>query len=300
MLFPSVLAFLILIAALPVFAQEVVVIPDEEAATHLVKRIEPAYPSFALAAGIQGVVRVRLRVVENGSTEFVDCEGGPWSLLSAAQEAAAHYTYAPFEHDGKTIVAEFLADVPFRLPSGVRSRTYKAPALSVAEFFVPHTTMPVTALPPDLQTWIANSLKRDQSVLGLVLPVSASTIQIQERLASTTFVAIPVAASNARLYLLTTRTKDECGNHGQCHVRLVEERAGAILLIADASANGFTFYPHAGSAYPDVFLSDHGGASDLVVKGFSNVGGEWSQLYCGDILTDSATGTKKNEVRECR
>ena len=277
------------------FAQDVVVIPDDVAASHLTKRVEPVYPPFPKAAGIQGTVRVRLRVLPSGVTEFVDCETGPGFFLQAAQEAAEQFVYQPFLQDGKAIEAEFLVDIPFRLPPGTQAHTYRPAPLTGAEFSVARAGMPVANLPNELRTWLTSVV---QPHLESV-PQSDRDAKAKERLAGTTAVAIPTTAAGVQLYLLTTRTPEDCGNHGQCHTRLVEDRGGIIYLIADASASGFTTHTHAGSPYPDVFLSDYGGASHLIIRGYSNIGGEWGQLYCGDILT-SVSSDLHDDVHQCR
>ena len=294
---PTTLALLVISALVwtsaSLLAQDVVVVSDEEAAMHLVKRVAPVHSAFAKAAGIQGTVKVRLRVSPSGATEFVDCETGPGFFLQAAQEAAEQYVYQPFSQGGKPVEAEFLADVPFRLPMGTQAHTYRPAPLTGVEFLTNRPAIPVASLPPELRSW-----------LGTVVQPHLESIpdreaKANERLAGTTAVNIPTTQPGASLYLFTTRTPEECGNHGQCHTRLVEDRGGVINLIADASASGFTTHTHAGSPYPDVFLSDYGGASHLIIRGYSNIAGEWGQLYCGDILTSSG-GDVQNDVHQCR
>jgi Gram-negative bacterial TonB protein C-terminal len=294
---PSFILFasVLMTMALPLFAQDVVVVPDEVAASHLVKRIEPVYPPFPRAAGIHGAVRVRLRVSPSGATEFVGCELGPGFFLQAAQEAAEQFVYQPFLQDGKAIEAEFLADVVFRLPQGTQAHTYRPSPLTGAEFFAARPQIPIDSLSPNIRTWLTTVVQPHLEST----PPSDREAKAKERLAGTTAVSIPTNTPDVHLYLFTTRTPDDCGNHNQCHTRLVEDRGGVIGLIADASSNGFTTHTHAGSPYPDIFLSDYAGASHLLIRGYSNVAGEWGQLYCGDILTDSG-GDMQNDVHQCR
>ncbi len=285
----------LLAAKSPLLAQDVVVVSDEVATAHLVKRVEPVYPPFPKAAGIQGTVRVRLRVSPGGATEFVDCEMGPGFFLQAAQEAAEQFVYQPFLQDGKAIQAEFLADVVFRLPAGTQAHAYRPSPVTGAQFFVSQPQIPVGSLSPNLQSWLATAVQPHLESI----PAADREAKGNERLAGTTAVSLPTNSPDVRLYLFTTRTPDECGNHNQCHTRLVEDRGGVIHLIADASSNGFTTRTHAGSPYPDVFLSDYAGASHLLIRGYSNIAGEWGQLYCGDILT-SSSGDLQNDVHQCR
>ncbi len=277
-------------------AQDVVVVADEVAASHLVKRVEPVYPPFPKAAGIQGTVRVRLSVSPSGGTEFVDCETGPGFFLAAAQEAAEQYVYQPFLQEGRAVEAEFLVDVVFRLPSGTQAHKYRPAPLSGSEFKEDHPAMAVASMPPALRNWVTAAIQPHLESI----PSAQREARVKERIAGTMAVSIPTTAPGSHLYLVTTRTADECGNHGQCHTRLVEERDGVARLIADASANGFAVHKNAGSPYPDVFLSDYGGASHLIIRGYSNVGGEWGQLYCGDILTGNGDRDVQNDVHECR
>ncbi len=280
-------------ASSSLLAQDVVVVSDEEAAMHLVKRVAPVYSAFAKAAGIQGTVKVRLRVSPSGATEFVDCEMGPGFFLQAAQEAAEQYVYQPFTQGGKPVEAEFLADVIFRLPMGTQAHTYRPAPLMADEFLANHAAVRVDSLPLELRNWLT------MIVQPHLESIADREAKANERLAGTTAVNIPTTQPGVSLYLLTTRTPEECGNHGQCHTRLVEDRGGVINLIADASASGFTTHVHAGSPYPDVFLSDYGGSSHLIIRGYSNIAGEWGQLYCGDILTGSG-GDLQNDVHQCR
>ncbi len=89
---------------------------SEEAADHLVEKVEPTYPPLARTARIEG--RVRLEVLVNPDGKVVDTiqTSGHPLLVRAASEAAAKYRYRPFIVNGKAVPATFWIEIDFTLP----------------------------------------------------------------------------------------------------------------------------------------------------------------------------------------
>ncbi|HEY6389008.1 MAG TPA: ankyrin repeat domain-containing protein [Candidatus Acidoferrum sp.] len=110
-----------LIAATSVIAQTVSTapgpstIPADEAEQHLVERTPPTYPPIAKVANVEGDVRLTLEVDQSGGVVRVVTSSGPALLRKAAETAAEHYHYRPFEVNGKPADVLVEAVVNFRL-----------------------------------------------------------------------------------------------------------------------------------------------------------------------------------------
>jgi TonB family protein len=97
-------------------AERVIEVPAPEAAAHVIKRAEPIYPASALAAGVEGVVRLRATVVSDGTVRTATLVSGSRLLAPAAIEAVKQWRYTPFTVDGHPVSASFDVEVPFVLP----------------------------------------------------------------------------------------------------------------------------------------------------------------------------------------
>jgi TonB family protein len=89
----------------------------EKAETRLIGRIEPEYPSEALAARRSGNVVLEVQVAEDGSVSNIRTLSGDPILAAAAAEAVRNWRYQPFrQHDQP---AQFQTDVTlsFTLPN---------------------------------------------------------------------------------------------------------------------------------------------------------------------------------------
>lgn len=82
-----------------------------------VDRIEPAYPRGARLAGVEGVVRLRLRVGSDGTLRRVDVVGGSGdaALDRAAVSAASASTYRAARVGGRPVEAEVESTYRFEL-----------------------------------------------------------------------------------------------------------------------------------------------------------------------------------------
>jgi uncharacterized protein len=90
-------------------------IPVGEAEQHLVERTPPVYPPIAKAANVEGDVRLTLEVDENGGVVRVIRSSGSALLRKAAETAAEHYHYRPFEVNGQPAHVLVEAVVNFQL-----------------------------------------------------------------------------------------------------------------------------------------------------------------------------------------
>jgi uncharacterized protein len=110
-----------LIAATSAIAQTVsppsglTTIPVDEAEQHLVERTPSTYPPIAKVANVEGDVRLTLEVDQSGRVVRVVESSGPVLLRKAAETAAAHYHYRPFEVNGELADVLVEAVVNFRL-----------------------------------------------------------------------------------------------------------------------------------------------------------------------------------------
>jgi TonB family protein len=97
-------------------AERVVEIAAPDAAAHLIKQAEPIYPASALAAGVEGTVRLRATVASDGTVRTATLVSGSRLLAPAAIEAVKQWRYTPFTLDGHPVTAAFDVEVPFVLP----------------------------------------------------------------------------------------------------------------------------------------------------------------------------------------
>lgn len=89
---------------------------DRDVPPQVMREVRAVYPAAARAAGMQGVVKFRVRVNNRGEVlSTVLHQSSGFELLDqAALEAILQYEFAPFE-EGEGIAAEFLYPIRFRL-----------------------------------------------------------------------------------------------------------------------------------------------------------------------------------------
>jgi TonB family protein len=105
------------IQAMPTHGQTYTVyfVREPESTQHLIQHSDPIYPPIAKAAHVQGTVELNASVDESGTVTKVDVVGGPSMLRAAAADAVSHWTYKPFERDGKLTPVRVIISVPFSL-----------------------------------------------------------------------------------------------------------------------------------------------------------------------------------------
>jgi TonB family protein len=82
----------------------------------LVQQVNPVYPPLAKEARIQGVVRLRAAIAENGAVREVALTSGHPLLAQAALEAVRQWVYKPVLVGEKAVEAITDIDVNFTLP----------------------------------------------------------------------------------------------------------------------------------------------------------------------------------------
>jgi len=78
--------------------------PSDDAAIQPVTRVRPVYPVEAKKAGIQGMVKLRVTINNDGSVMDIQMLSGPPQLVKAAVDAVQQWRYAPSENVRVTIV----------------------------------------------------------------------------------------------------------------------------------------------------------------------------------------------------
>jgi TonB family protein len=97
---------------------------EAEGAQHLLEHPDPIYPPIAKAAHVHGSVLLHADVDEHGKVIHVEAIGGPPMLRQAAIDAVQHWSYRPFEADGKPASVHVVVSVPFSL--GIPDATEKS------------------------------------------------------------------------------------------------------------------------------------------------------------------------------
>src|SRR5215471_6097248 len=95
--------------------QERHTVAPQEAAAHMLKRIDPVYPAMAKELHLQGNVVVQIAISETGTVKVLKAISGHPILIVAALEAVPLWQYSPFLIDGKPLAVQTLVTVPFSL-----------------------------------------------------------------------------------------------------------------------------------------------------------------------------------------
>jgi TonB family protein len=106
-----------------------------------VKDVRPVYPRESLQAGDEGVILLELNVTTSGTVGQARIL---WSqckrLERAALTAVRQWQHAQVHVNGKPVPFTIVADVPFRLPAGVKGRagrigacTWKEPPKAITD-----------------------------------------------------------------------------------------------------------------------------------------------------------------------
>jgi TonB family protein len=82
----------------------------------LLRRVDPAYPPDALQQRIDGTVRLRAAIGEDGKVQSVEPVSGPPLLVGAAATAVHEWRYGPTILDGRHIQTQADISLVFRLP----------------------------------------------------------------------------------------------------------------------------------------------------------------------------------------
>jgi TonB family protein len=108
--------------ACAVAAQELKQVPAEEAALHIIRRTEPAYPPLAMMAHIQGVVILQVTIDENGRVTDTKAVSGHPLLLEPAAKAVKDWIFEPFQDNGAPVPVSSVVKLMFSLGPGAELR----------------------------------------------------------------------------------------------------------------------------------------------------------------------------------
>jgi protein TonB len=233
-------------------ASTVRVVGAQEAAQHLLKRIEPRYPAIAGAAHVEGSVPLLADVSETGKVSRVAVVASIPMLDQAARDAVKAASFAPFTEDGSPVPALVSAIVSFDLRSG-RAAVVFDDSLSQA---IPLVT--------DCQRTAAKSL-------------DGAAISVCRRAVDATTSAGPGASAwRMRALWLLGRGQAASGLLTDA-VRSLDEAARPVHL-----ADGSGVYPPAeilaDAARIHVAAGDVKGASNLFTRAEIQVRGQLDQL----------------------
>src|SRR5262249_41154381 len=119
------LLWLLTVAAL---ARSVDADAHETTAPVLVKRVDPVYPTSALAAGIEGTVVMELYIDARGAVEHVHVVSAPTPELEQAAAAAARsFQFKPATTDGAPVASKVVYEQRFAINRTVRGELIAEP-----------------------------------------------------------------------------------------------------------------------------------------------------------------------------
>jgi TonB family protein len=111
-----IVIFVFLLSTCFAAEQEPIVVSNEDATAHLLKKVEPAMPPLAKKVGIGGTVVLFIVISPEGKVTSTTVVSGHPILIQAALDAVRQWTYKPFETEGKAVKAK--AQVTFFFPGG--------------------------------------------------------------------------------------------------------------------------------------------------------------------------------------
>ena len=278
-----------------------ITVPPQEALSHRIGHDRPAYPHFAIAAGVAGVVKIPVTIGADGSVLSEGDATGPPALISSAQAWVNSSKFRPFVRDGQPVAVNTTLPVAFQLPASAHS-AHPAPAIYEHDV----TTMEregrdgpprvrLQTLSPAMQTWLAryeaaeaeNAPPGPNRNLDEILAQESAAKQLPRMPDDLTVYPIPFAARGHRLYLLF-EFSSRC-RKTNCPLAMIEDSPAGVRLLLDQFGVEVDLHRRRDSPYPDLlFWSDvlrpaDSGISNIA--GYSFYDGEWGQLYCG---TDDA------------
>jgi hypothetical protein len=275
-------------------------ISPQEGFTHRIGHDKPVYPRFALAAGVEGTVKIQVMITAAGRIQTQSVASGPPSLLGSAQTWVAASTFRPFLRDGQHVAVTTTLLVAFTLPPDARS-AHPLPAIYQRNIT---TTIDRegrdnpprvrgTALSPATVNWLARyeaaiddqTIQTPNTPLDDIIARENAAPRLIHMPGNVAIYSIPVTLPHHSLYLLF-EFSERLGK-SNCPLVLLEESPSGIHALINQPGLEVDVHRRHDSPYPDVLIwSDSGQAGISNISGFSYYGGQWGQLYCG---TDDAS-----------
>jgi hypothetical protein len=320
---PLARAIPLLFAALaPVSAQQWIQVSPDEAASHLIKKVEPVYPVFAKAARVQGTVSLHIGIGLTGRIGALMEMNGPPCLYQAAQDAVLQYVYKPFEKDGRPVPVDTTVTVVFKLEGNAPLPPPPPDILGSFKFFERAERSNgryagykcvdcLVNIPPEFRKWLAADLKKQIDHLEDGSESSPEFLSLEAELqnlevplpATIEVIEVPIQKAGTHLYLFRPHIVGGalCGATGNCSIELIEENASDIRTVVESFGGGYSIHAHSGSPYPDIFVYSHMAAGLANVAGYVNVDGLWGQVYCGEITwSGDNLREEKDDIHVCR
>lgn len=287
--------------ALPAHPQHWVEMSSESANSHLLRKVEPTYPAFAKAAGIQGLVRLKVGIYDDGRLHSIYVQSGPPALSKAAKAAASQYVYRPFIQDGRSVNVSTTLDIHFRI-KGATVSPPPPPHLSFTNFYGAAQAFSTPPISPALRSWLMSYLHDLTKEFGETDSSDAIVHDLEQGIVPDAIELSTVwnsSENSSHIYVFRFDNREACGATGNCPEEILQEDARGVQLLVDSSGSGIYVRERAGADHPDIFISSHMAADEIGVVGYSEYGGQWGQMYCGDITTDE-NGKERDSVAVCQ
>jgi hypothetical protein len=272
------------------------------AASHLLKHVDPVYPGFAKAAGLEGVVRIHVAITERGRIGTIEIRSGPPSLWTAATDCVLQNVYQPFEKDGHPVGVTTTLDVVFKLASRKGAPILDpAPKITRKDLTWASRSSPSRNVSVALRKWIATDLDDKQKQMYCDDP-ECNLLREQLRdlngeiPSEIKIFELAENRSGAKVYLIRPQLQAMCGATGNCDIQLVEENSSGIHCFAELYGGGYFLSPNSRSEFPNIFIASNSGGGIIGVAGYSNIGGAWGQLYCGQITNGDDGEKSENSI----
>jgi protein TonB len=238
--------------SVPLAAQERIKVSEETAASRLIKKVEPEYPAFAKAVGIEGTVRLHVGIGMSGRIGSLMETTGPLCLYEAAKDAILQYVYKPFEQGGKAVAADTTVTVIFKL-NGNTALPLPPPKVSSADFsgfgrfvrsgetHVYRCDVCVTDASATLRKWLAEELRNEAKAAEDGSESSPEVVSVEKQVMNAVeplpetieLVEAPVKESGVELYILRLRLAAFCGATGNCPIKVIEADSAGPHKVAE-------------------------------------------------------------------
>jgi TonB family protein len=288
-------------------------ISSQEAFAHRIGHDKPVYPRFALAAGVEGAVKIQLTIAGDGRLQSQHSLSGPLPLIASAQAWITASRFRPFLREGQPVSVTVTLPVTFRLPPGGRS-AHPLPALYQRNIT---TTIDRegrdnpprvrgSTLSPAMVDYLTryeaaiddHTIETPDTPLDLIVARENAAPRLKTMPGNLAIYQIPLALPHHALYLLF-EFSDRYGK-SNCPLLLLEESSAGVHALISQPGLEVDLHRRHDSPYPDLlFWTDSGQPGISSISGYSYYGGQWDQLYCGtddaneDSLRDEAIADRR-------
>jgi TonB family protein len=86
----------------------------------LIHRVDPVYPAIAKEQRVEGTVKLRVTIGQDGAVHDIEMLSGPPLLVRAATDAVRQWRYSPTMLNGEPIQVDSEVNLEFRLSASSR------------------------------------------------------------------------------------------------------------------------------------------------------------------------------------